>query len=68
MSDEAMVVTIVSAVISGVMATAITLYVNYRSEKMNDALITLYKKMCKASKIKVSEWNDSRIKNIFNVS
>lgn len=33
MSGEAIVVTIVSAIISGVLATAITLYVNYKAEQ-----------------------------------
>lgn len=39
-----------------------------RNQKMDDVLITLYKEMCKASKIKVDNWNDSRIKSIFTVS
>lgn len=39
-----------------------------RHQKMEDKLITLYKEMCKASGIEVANWNDSRIKNIFNVS
>lgn len=138
METEAMVITVVSAIISGVLATAITLYVNYKSEqlkikrdlvddifgyryqmssgyvgadksglnralnripivfngsesvlrayeelhdaattisdpitrsqKMDDVLITLYKEMCKAAKIKVDNWNDSRIKKTFTVS
>lgn len=138
MSTEAIVWTLVAAIISGVLATAITLYVNHRSEqikikrelvddifgyryqisegyskidktgitralnripivfskeeavlsaydklydvatsnldpstrqrKMDDALITLYKEACKAAGIKVENWNDSRIKNTFNVS
>lgn len=138
MTKEAIIITLISSIISGILATAITLYVNYKKEqikvkrdlvddvfgyryqlsangvhidksgimkalnripivfddneevlkaydklhdvasmnldptvrnmKMDDALITLYKEMCKAAGIKVSNWNDSRIKNIFNVN
>lgn len=137
MTNEAMVVTIISSIISGILATGVTLYVSYKneqlrikkdlvddifgyryqisgnyngdksgicralnrvpivfnahlevlkaydnlhnvssmsleprakSEKMDDALVTLYKEMCKASKIEVKEWNDSRIKNTFTIS
>ena len=137
METEAIMVTLISSIISGVLATAITLYVNYKNEqiktkrglvddifgyryqlsegytdnksginkalnripivfeaeedvlkaydklydvatmnleadvrtrKMEDALITLYKEMCRASGIRVANWNDSRIKNAFNVS
>lgn len=136
MTNEAMAITIISAIISGVLATAITLFVNYKTEqlklkralvddvfgyrfqlihgypsdkseicralnripiifnadknvlaaydkfydivttpqaieigeqKLDDALVTLYKEMCKASKIKVSDWNDSRIMRVLNV-
>lgn len=138
MTLEAIIVTLISSIVSGVLATIITLYVNHRNEnikirkdllddifgyryqlsagressdrsgitrvlnripivfadkddvlnaydklydvatmnlepvmrarKMDDALITLCKEMCKASGIKVTNWNDSRISNIFSVS
>ena len=137
MTKEAIMITLISSIISGILATAITLYVNYKKEqlkikrdlvddvfgyryqlsgnrahidksgimkalnripivfddneevlkaydklhdvasmnldptarnmKMEDSLITLYKEMCKAAGIRVSNWNDSRVKNIFNV-
>ncbi len=34
MTDEAIVVTLISSIISGVLATAITLYINYRNEQL----------------------------------
>lgn len=136
MNGETMVITLVSSIISGILATAITLYINYKmeqrkikrdlvddifgyryqltaggqnsdksgltkamnrvpivfnknekvieayynffdicslpetavsEEKRNDVLITLYKEICKAAKIEVKDWNDSRIKSVFTV-
>lgn len=137
MTNEDIAVTIIAAIISGVLATAITLFVNYKTEqlkikralvddvfgyrfqltqgyhgdkteickalnripiifngdknvlaaydkfydivttpqlnnigsgKIDDALVTLYKEICKAAKIEVSDWNDSRIMRALNVS
>lgn len=137
MTNEYVVVTLIAAIISGVLATAITLFVNYKIEqlkmkralvddvfgyrfqltngcsndkseicralnripiifngdknvliaydkfhdvvttpqfsrtgsgKIDDALITLYKEMCKAAKIEVGNWNDSKIMRVLNVS
>ena len=136
MSEEAIVVTLVSSIISGILATVITLYINYKREEqkrkqeliddifgyryllqenigeidkspfnrainripiifnkndevlvafdrlfeasictdttskrklMDDALVTLYKQMCKAAKIDVKDWNDSRIMRILSI-
>ena len=133
MSGEAMVITLISAIISGILATVITLYIGYKneqmrikkdlvddvfgyryqisgnyqgdksginralnrvpivfnkhtqvlsaydnlhnvstmvlqpaakSEKMDDAFVTLYKEMCIAAKIEVKNWNDSKHKAV----
>lgn len=136
MNGETIVITLVSSIISGILATAITLYINYKmeqrkikrdlvddifgyryqlsvggqnsdksglnralnrvpivfckdekvlsaydkffeicnapealvsSQEKDDVLVTLYKEICKAAKIEVKDWNDSRIKRVFTV-
>lgn len=41
--------------------------INYQgsSEQKDDALITLLKELCRATGIKCSDWNDSRVTRVF---
>ena len=38
-----------------------------RGKQMDDVLVTLYKQMCRAAKIDIRDWNDSRITRTFIV-